>query len=469
MKASAAPLTLKKPNRAWIRPLQEGGSARYKQIAQQVAEAVQDGVLRPGDRLPTQRDLARIVGVDLTTVTRAYTELRQAGLLDAQGAGGTFIALSAADGETSVDLSMNIPPLLGSPLFARLIDSGMSHAREQLVPGELMGYHVGPGSRVDREAGAAWLAPALGPLPAERIVVCPGTQTAIAAVLLSRSRPGDAIAADPLTYPGFLAAARVLEREVVSVPSDDQGMRPDELERLCRERRPALLYLVPTIHNPTTTTLPLQRRQELLAIASRHGVTVIEDDPYWLLAGDAPPPLATLGTGAPVFHVSTLSKCLAPGLRTAYLVLPADEPAEPLLDALRSLTLMPPPAMLSMATYWIRNGQAGDMLAKIRQELGLRQQLAAALLHGQARAHPFGLHVWLSLPDALDQYRLIRTAREAGVGVASSEAFTLDDTPPNAIRISLGGAADHARLKTALSKLAELLSVHRRPSMPAIV
>lgn len=80
---------LKKPNRAWVRPLEEGAGARYHQIADLITRAVRDGVLRAGDRLPPQRDLAHEMGVDLTTVTRAYNEVRLAGLLDARGAGGT--------------------------------------------------------------------------------------------------------------------------------------------------------------------------------------------------------------------------------------------------------------------------------------------------------------------------------------------------------------------------------------------
>lgn len=84
MTPPAAGRRLKHPNRTWVRPFREGAGPLYLQIAQQVREAVDDGVLRPGDRLPPQRDLAQQVGVDLTTVTRAFAELRQAGLLDAQ-------------------------------------------------------------------------------------------------------------------------------------------------------------------------------------------------------------------------------------------------------------------------------------------------------------------------------------------------------------------------------------------------
>lgn len=451
---------LKKANRAWIQPFQEGAGARYQQIARQIVDAVKDGVLQPGDRLPPQRDLAQAMGVDLTTVTRAYTEIRLAGLLDAQGAGGSYIASSLADRDQTIDLGMNIPPLLGSDAFRRLMQTGMAYVQEQVGDGTLMSYHTGAGARADREAAALWLEPALGRVNPDRVIVCSGAQSAISALLLARSQPGDVIAAENLTYPGLLAACRVLQRPVASVAADREGMIPDDLERVCKTQHPRLIYLVPTIHNPTATTMSAKRREAIYAVAARYQVAIIEDDPYWLLAGEAPPPLTTLGgstANVPVFYISTLSKCLAPGLRTAYVVMPQSEPLEPMLDALRVITLMTNQSMVVMATHWIRNGWAKDMLLKIRHELAARQKLAARILPGILHAHPHGLHLWLSLPAKLDQYRLIQTAQEQGLGVANSDAFCAHEAAPHAIRLSLGGASDQTRLTTALEKLSDIL------------
>ncbi|CDM40468.1 hypothetical protein PPSAL_1871 [Ectopseudomonas oleovorans] len=451
---------LKKANKAWIQPFQDGAGARYQQIARQIVDAVRDGVLRPGDRLPPQRDLAQTMGVDLTTVTRAYTEVRHAGLLDAHGAGGSYIANSLAERDQTVDLGMNIPPLLGSDAFGRMMQTGMAYAQEQLSDGTLMSYHVGAGSKTDREAAATWLEPVLGRISPDRILVCPGAQSALSAILLAYSQPGDVIAAENLTYPGLLAAGRVLQRTVVSVAADHEGMRPDDLDRVCKTQSPRFIYLVPTIHNPTATTMSVERREAIYAVASRYGTAVIEDDPYWLLAGDAPPPLATLaGRSAKVavFYISTLSKCLAPGLRTAYVVMPEARPMEPMLDALRAITLMTNQSMVLMTTSWVRNGQAREMLQKIRRELEQRQKLAARILPGILHAHPHGLHLWLALPEKLAQYRLIQTAQEQGLGIANSDAFCVQEPAPNAIRLSLGGASDQASLTTALEKLSEIL------------
>ena len=471
MQQPAAGRRLKKPNRTWVRPFAEGSGPLYLQIAQQVRDAVDDGVLQPGDRLPPQRDLAQLMGVDLTTVTRAYAELRQSDLLDAQGAGGTFIAMSAGNSATSVDLSMNIPPLLGSSPFAQSMERGFQQLSQQLGQGELMSYHVGAGSRDDRAAAVQWLAPILGNVSAERVVICPGAQAALCAIVLAKTQPGDLIAAEQLTYPGLLAAARVLQRGIVSIAMDAEGMLPDALEAACQQRKPALIYLIPTIQNPTTATMSQARRAAILAIARRHGVAGVEDDPYWLLAADAAPPLAVDShPDAPVYYVSTLSKCLAPGLRTAYLVVPAGEPMEPVLDALRAIALMPTQSMVAVASQWIRSGQARDMVQRFQQELRERQAIAAQYLPSRAQAHPAGLHVWLPLPPRLDQYRLIQAAQEQGLGIASSDAFSVEEPPPgNAIRLSLGGAVDQGALAGALAKLNDILSEAPEARHSAIV
>ncbi|CAM5200734.1 PLP-dependent aminotransferase family protein [Oligella ureolytica] len=349
----------KKQNSMWIRPLESDGGARYQQIAQQVINAVNDGVLTPGDRLPPQRELANTMGVDLTTVTRAYKELRLAGLLEAHGAGGSYIASYLGDEEQIVDLSMNIPPLLGVDGFARRMGPSLSYMRDHADDGSLMSYHVGAGSSFDREAAASWLEAIFGVVNPARLLISAGAQPAISAIILAYSRPGEGIAAEKLTYPGFLAACRVLQREVLAVESDEEGMIPDDLERVCKINKPKIIYLVPTISNPTATTMSLARRQAIYDIAVRYDIAIIEDDPYWLLAGDAPPPIATLAQDsrkAPVFYISTLSKCLAPGLRTAYILLPTLESMEPIQEALRAIMLMPNQSTVSMATHLIRNG-----------------------------------------------------------------------------------------------------------------
>lgn len=444
----------------WLRPLDPAGGPRYLQIANLIESAVEGGSLRPGDRLPPQRSLAERLDIDLTTVTRAYAEARHRGLLEAVTGRGSFVSARKEQLGPRIDLSMNIPPAPRGVRLAELMQRGIAEVLARSSADLLMTYHVGPGSLADRAAGCAWLEPILGRVEPQRLVISPGAQPALVALLSTLAAPEATILTEPLTYPGLLAAARHCGLRAVPVESDTDGILPEALERAAREHGAKLLCLTPTIQNPTTVTMPERRRREIASLAMALGLTIIEDDPYALLAADAPPPFATLAPEL-TYHVSTLSKGLTPGLRTAFLVLPPGRKPDVLLAALRALLLMPAPLMTALATHWIRVGAAAELLNGVREEAAARQRLARSLLPGSARSHPNGLHVWLPLPGHWDRYRLIEAAREQGLGVTSSDAFSVEGRAPDAVRISLGGVPERARLAEALKTLAAILSDER--------
>lgn len=445
---------------AWIGRLDPAGGPRYLQIADRITQAVAVGTLRPGDRLPPQRRLADLLDIDLTTVTRAYAEARQRNLLDAVTGRGSFIAAQPDAYGPPVDLSMNIPPAPKGVRLAELMQRGIAEVLARASADRLMTYHVGPGSLSDRAAGCAWLEPVLGRIEPQRLIVAPGAQPALVALLNVLSRPGEAVLCEPLTYPGLLAAARQRGLRPVPVVGDDEGLRPDALEAAIREHGARLLCLTPTIQNPTTITMPLERRRQIVAVARAHGLSIVEDDPYSLLATDAPPAIAALAPEL-THHVATLSKTLTPGLRTAFIVMPKGTSPDALVQALRAITLMPAPLMTALATHWIRVGAAGDLLDGVRREAAARQVLARAILPSSGRSHPNGLHIWQPLPAHWDRHRLIEVARRAGLGVTPSDAFSVEGRAPDAVRISLGGVPDRARLGEALTTLAAIIGDER--------
>lgn len=442
------------PGTAWLRPLSPSAGPRYKQIVTQVVEAINDGVLQPGDRLPAQRELAAWLAVDLTTVTRAYTDIRHRGLLQAASGRGSFIALPQPI-QTHLDLSMNIPP--GNDRLLPLIGDAIMRLQLGADATSLMGYHPGAGEPAERAAGALWLAPLLGPIDSARVVVSSGAQAAICALLVLLTQPGEVIVADELTYPGFIAAARQLGRNVVVIAGDEQGILPEALYQACRQHDAKVVYLNPTIHNPTAVTLSLQRREEIARLARDNGWMLIEDDPYGLLPEQPVTPLSTLAP-ANTWYISTLSKCLTPGLRIAWIVVPTGTTCEPLAHALRSLILVASPLMSAVVTDWIHSGIAADLLGQLREENRQRQQLVSALLDYPVQAHPYGLHFWLTLPPHWDPYSLVSTASRAGLGIAPSHVFSPEARGPGAVRISLGGARDRRQLQQGLSRLNTVLN-----------
>lgn len=445
---------------AWLGTLDRQAGPRYLQIADALERALFDGRLAPGERLPPQRQLAAQLGVDLTTVTRAYDEARRRNLLEGRGAQGTYVAAPKVELAPVLDLSMNIPPAPAGVDFADLLRQGLSQVLLRADNERLMTYHLSGGSDADRAAGARWLEPMFGKVSPAHIAVCPGAQAALAALVLALSSPGDAIATEPLVYPGLRACAAQFGRHLVPLESDEDGILPDALERAGRDGL-RLAYLNPTLQNPTARTMPEARRREVAAVATRCGLHVIEDDPYWLLSQSAPAPLARLAPEN-VVYVSTLSKCLTPGLRVAFVLLPDQERRERFLTALGAFALMAAPLTAALATQWIFDGSAQRLLDGVRTEALARHDLAHGLLAGRPAFDAGGLHVWLPLPAYWSASELARAAVAEGLSVTPADIFSVLPQAPNAIRISLGSAKDRKRLAAGLRRLSQLLA--KRPA-----
>ncbi len=445
---------------AWPPRFAAQGGPRFLQIADALQAAVADGSLKPGDRLPPQRRLAAQLGVDLTTITRAYGEARRRHLLEGRGARGTYVAAPKVEWTSVLDLSMNTPPPPDGVDFDDLLKQGLAQVLMRADAQLLMTYHLGGGSDSDRKAGARWLAPMFGPLDARQVLVCPGAQAAIAALILALTQPGDVILAEPASYPGLRAAATQFGRQVMAVETDRQGMVPEKLEQACRQHRPGLVYLNPTLQNPTAITMAERRRKELARVARRCRVRIIEDDPYWLLADAPPPPIATFAPEQ-VYYISTLSKCLTPGLRVAFVLIRDPQERERFLVALRSFALMAAPLTAALATQWILDGSADGLMEGVRKEARLRHRMARDILAGRYSGAGDGLHVWLELPGYWSSPQLARAAESEGIAVTPAQAFATGGESANAIRISLGSIQDRGLLQAGLRRLSDLLA--RRP------
>ena len=452
----------------WLPRLAVHGGPRFLQIADALQAAVLDGALKPGDRLPPQRHLAAQLGVDLTTVTRAYDEARRRHLLEGRGARGTYVAAPKVELNGVLDLGMNTPPPPDGVDFDDMLKQGLSQVLMEADNELLMAYQLGGGSDSDRKAGAKWLAPMFGHLDARQLVVCPGAQAAIAALILALTKPGDAILAEPSTYPGLLTAARQFGRHVIAVKADQHGMAPEALEQACRQHQPGLVYLNPTLQNPTALTMPEHRRKELANIAARCDVRIVEDDPYWLLADAPPPPIATLAPEQ-VTYISTLSKCLTPGLRVAFVLIREPKERERFLAALRSFALMATPLTAALATQWILDGSAARLMEGVRKEARLRHRMTRDILAGRYSGAGDGLHVWLELPAYWNSSQLAQAAGNEGIAVTPAEAFATGDESVNAIRISLGSIEDRGRLQAGLQRLSALLARRPEPFSAAVV
>lgn len=441
-------------DKGWLPDLRNGTGPLYLRIVDALAEGRASGLLQPGDRLPPQRDLAQRLGVDLTTITRAFTEGRRRNLIDAAPGRGTFVTPGSLD-EPVLDLSMNIPPPPQGINLPALIRAGIDGLLKRSSAEALLSYHPGPGSAAERAAGTLWLQKAAPRLPIGRVAVGAGAQPLLAAIMSAMTREGDIVLADRLTYSSFIALAKTMNRGLTGIGGDEHGMRPDLLEKAARKHGARLVYLNPTLHNPTTLVMPEHRRQDLIAAARRTGLTFIEDDPYSPLLRQTPPSFLALAPETTI-HIATLAKCISPFLRTAFLAMPDAGSLENVARHLRSLTLMSPPLMTGLAAEWIRSGIAAEIAQGVRREARARQMLAADILPPTASGR--GFHIWMPLGTGRGTATIVEKAQLRGLAVSGADEFAVDNSAPRGIRIALGAVQDRRKLPDAFKSLADILT-----------
>jgi len=445
----------------WIPELNESTRPVYLALVDAIASDIQSGRLSTSDRMPTQRDLAARLDLNYATVSRAYGEAQRRGLIYSRVGQGTFVcrprvsSLTRARGGSLVDMTMNLPP---EPEDAALLGR-LEHGVQQLAPNlrELLRYQEFGGSPDARRAALRWLSGMALRSEPECVLVCPGAQSAIVATLSFLAKPGDVVLCEQLTYPGVRAVAAQLGIRLIGLPMDAHGICSQAFAEACAEHHPKLLYCNPTLQNPTTTTIALERRHELLRIARAHGLCILEDDAYGALAS-APPAAFALLAPEITFYIAGFAKSLGAGLRVAYLLAPDARRAARLSSILRATSVMASPLTVALATHWIDDGTAHTTLLAVRAESAARQRLAAEILPAEhCKTDPEAFHLWLTLPRPWRRAAFASHLRAQGVHTVVSDAFCVGQEPPEAVRVCLGGAATRQDIRRALQLLADAL------------
>jgi DNA-binding transcriptional MocR family regulator len=449
---------------SWIPAISARPGPRYLAIADTLAADIAAGRLKPGDRLPTHRDLAWRLHVTVGTVTRAYAEAERRGLIAGEVGRGTFIrerigdapqTMPAAPATTDdyVDLSRNLPAVTG-PAAQMIAKHLADMAREDLAP--FLSYAPNHGLPAHREAGAEWMARRGVAANPARVAVVSGAQNAMMLTVAAIARPGDVVLTEALTFYGMKSVANLLGVRLIGVELDDDGLIPEALEAQCRQHAPKAIYALPTFQNPTTSLMPLERRKAVVEICRRYNVTVIEDDIYGFL-DETNVPLCVLAPEIGVF-VTSLSKCVAPGMRLGYVHAP-EAIAMRISAAIRASTYMTSPMVAELAARLIRSG---DTLKAAQYQKALaerRQRLAGRLLARQDFVgHPSASQIWLKLPEPWRREEFTDAARKRGVGVAPANAFAIGRAPvPHAVRLALAAPQEDAAVERALDTLVEIL------------
>ncbi|GAC1388222.1 MAG: PLP-dependent aminotransferase family protein [Ktedonobacteraceae bacterium] len=453
----------------------------YQQIAQKLREAILSGQLAEGTRLPTERALARSLGVNRTTVMNAYNQLASEGLLEGHVGRGTLVRRSQfnyiddrfdADGPSwLIGLPSGEREILGSDASLLSELAGMSERRDiislavgtpapSLLPAEMLsaiytdallqsrqsalGYCPVEGLYSLRQSIAAEMRKQGVAVDTQNILILSGSTQGIGLVGRFLLHPGDEVVVEVPTYLGAIQTFRVLGARVLGVPTDKDGMRVDILESILARHRPRLIYTLPTFQNPTGIVMSPERRRRLLLLARRYQTPILEDDPYGAVYFDntkPPQPLKALDTYQQVLYLSTFSKILAPGLRVAWLAAP-----ELIIERL---------SLHKQVFDLNTNGLGQWTVAEILQRNLLNDHLALLRQHYQQKRNVMlqaiktywpadvrvnipqgGFHVWCRLPVDMRARTLLREAANRGVAFVIGEPFHTDGGGQNQFRLS---------------------------------
>jgi len=446
-------------------PVLDGRSGpKYRAIADAIADDIATGRLRPETRLPPHRDLAWRLGVTIGTVSRAYAEVARDGLVHGEVGRGTYVLgprqariderLEPKIDNSLVEMTRNSPPL--GPHSAALADT-LRDIADRADCLALVQYREEAGPLVHRQAGQTFMRRINLEVDADNIVLCGGAQQALSLSLMALTAPGDTILVEAFSYCQFLDAVAFHGRRLHPVEMDEHGVVPEALEEACRTSGAKVALLIPTLHNPTNTILPLERRQAVADIADRHDLTIIEDDVYGYLPEQRPLPIAMLAPDRTVY-ITSASKSLAPGLRLGWIAAP-ERLVPRLVEAQHVTSVAQPPLTGEIARRWIEDGTADTLLCWLRRETAERNLLADDILGNlPTRGHPSSFHRLLPLPAPWTAEAFARAARERGVGILPATMFAaLPGDGNEAVRLSLSEPPSRAALQRALKTLRDLL------------
>jgi DNA-binding transcriptional MocR family regulator len=444
----------------WTPTLPPGEAPLYERLLDALREDIASGALSDGDRLPPQRDLAHRLGLGLGTVTRAYVEAEKAGLVQAHVGRGSFVR----GAKQARGLG---PRIRGRSTWPRTSRPSVRAGRGSSRPWRGCSAVPTCSTTWPMRPRRGWR-PIGGPSPPGCRAAASRTPTG-AADLLRRSpagpglalaalcRPGDEVLCEAATFPGARVLADHAGYRLTGVAMDGEGLLPDALDRAAANGAKAV-FVLPTLQNPTGRTMSAARRADIVAVARRRDLWIIEDGIYSIFGGDPLPALVELAPERTI-HVSGVSKALSPGLRVGFLLAPLDALFDRVVHAVRAQFYAPPNFGALIAAQWIEDGSADAIAGEVRDEMGRRLALARSVL-GPAMETPasaFSPHVWLPMGE-LDAERLAGRALRGGVEVTPPAAPVVEPGLTTGVRLCLGAATDRAELERGLRVVAAALT-----------
>ena len=454
----------------WPKDFGDAKGPKYKKLAETIRSAIDREDLVVGTKLPPVRELSYELGITPGTVARAYTILTEEGVLQAEVGRGTFVASKQKQVLDDVWARQLHIQEIKNPehisLFSpRIIDVGqvdaIRKALRQVAAGpdlSFLSYPTRDAYRPVRDAVVSWLSDLpLGSLNEEDVVLTHGGQSGLMVVmqaLLKGERP--TILVEDLSYAGFRRAAELLRARVVGVEMDEYGIVPDALDKVARKTGALVLCTSPEVHNPTGLYTSLERRQEIVRVARRHGIQIIEDDCYRM--GDPRAPSYRALAPELGWHVSSISKSLTPSLRVGFALAPEGRGPHLRRVAEHGYFGLAQP-LAGVTGILLGDPNTKKLVRTVQKEMARYVRVAVNTLGGFDLTWddqvPF---VWLRLPSGWRSAAFTRAAEAKGVQLRSADEFALrDGRAPNAVRIAINGHVSLQAFEAAMLQLRGLL------------
>lgn len=294
--------------------------------------------------------------------------------------------------------------------------------------------------------------------PLFNLVVCNSGNQALCCILAALRKHFNSIITEPFTYPAFRLMAAANGYQVEAAASDNHGITPEGLWDAAERRGARLVYLQPTIHNPTCAVMPLQRRLEIVQLAREKDLYLIEDDAYRFLHPSPPPAFFQLMPER-TFHIFSLSKPFNPLIKTAFVFSPAAFTAQ-LTEELRLSSSGPSSLSMYLADRLLASGQLEKLIQQKRDLAIKRQELVQSLLPGvHYTTYATSFHIWIALPPGISSTEKTTELNRLNVSVADGADAATGNMQNGFIRVALGGERENTRLQDALKIVQQVLTI----------
>ncbi len=472
-------------NETWSPSISTSEGTLHDRLLRALRQDIASGALRPEGKMPPHRELASRLGIGVGTVTRAYSEAERLGLLTSAVGRGTFVARTGVspresatdfdDPKATIDLSLNVQ---SHDAVSALLGDALVRVSPRPDIGDYAAYAPHAGLDWHRQALAEWLRKTVrfASIDWQKLLVTSGSQHGMALVVDELCRPGDVILTEAATFSGIRAIADYRGLRCVGIAMDRDGIIPDALEEAIRTSGSRVLYLQPTLQNPTTRTMSRTRREEIVAVARKHDLRLIEDDVYAPIAfalgnGDRRPDLRPLAMMAPerTWYLGSVSKALTPGLRVGMLVAPDAKGFERLCVAMRANCWSTDTLGPLIVSQWIKDGVAHELLGTVAQEASNRLTLARRMLGDAVEDPSFStsLHVWLPMSELLAE-RVANSALRRGVILTSPSSFLVAGEVVSGLRVCLN-AVSRPEIERALRTVRSVLADEVLPGRMSVI